>query len=91
MSELRKDRHVNLSDYNDRTREWISVSGIARIVTDRDKIRELYRPDRRAWFGDEGGDNNGGRDDPRMVLLGVRITYGESLSITQSLASARSR
>src|SRR5690349_15878794 len=51
LIEIGDDPSVNLSYYKDRTREWISVAGKARIVTDRSKIRELYRPDWRAWFG----------------------------------------
>ena len=33
------------------SREWVSVSGIATISRDRAKIRELYAPDWKAWFG----------------------------------------
>lgn len=74
LTEVTRDPHVNLSYYKDRTREWVSISGTARVVTDRKKIRELYRPDWRAWFGAEEGDDAAGTpDDPRMVLLGVDI------------------
>jgi general stress protein 26 len=71
MDELEFDRHVNVSFYKDRTREWVSVSGTARMVTDRAKVRELYKPDWRAWFADEGGQRDGSPDDPRITLLGV--------------------
>ncbi|HXI13550.1 MAG TPA: pyridoxamine 5'-phosphate oxidase family protein [Thermoanaerobaculia bacterium] len=73
IREISKDPHVNLAYYKDRTREWISVSGIAKIVDNRKKIHELYAPDWRVWFGDEGGDMDGSPDDPRMVLIGVDI------------------
>ena len=69
LDELENDRHVNLSYYRDRTREWVSVSGTARISRDRELIRRLYQPDWRAWFGDEGGDRDGGPGDPRLTLL----------------------
>ena len=69
MDELENDRHVNLSYYRDRTREWVSVSGTARVSRDRELIRRLYQPDWRAWFGDEGGERDGGPDDPRLTLL----------------------
>lgn len=71
MDELNFDRHVNVSFYKDRTREWVSVSGTARVVTDRAKVRELYKPDWKAWFADAGGDKDGSPDDPRITLLGV--------------------
>ncbi|HVH12764.1 MAG TPA: pyridoxamine 5'-phosphate oxidase family protein [Longimicrobium sp.] len=71
MDELQHDPHVNVSYYRDRTREWVSVSGTARMVTDRAKIRELYRPDWKAWFADAGGVRDGGPDDPRLALIAV--------------------
>jgi general stress protein 26 len=71
VDELLKEPRVNLSYYKDRTREFVSVSGLARVVSARAKVRELYSEDWRAWFGDEGGDRNGGPDDPRIVLIAV--------------------
>jgi len=73
LTELRNDANVNLAYFKPRSREWVSVAGLAKVVRDRDKIHELYRPDWRAWFGDEGGENNGGPDDPRIALIGVKI------------------
>ena len=69
LDELETDPHVNVSYYRDRTREWVSVSGLARITQDRATIRRLYKPDWKAWFGDEGGARNGGPDDPRLALI----------------------
>jgi len=69
LDDLEHDPHVNLSYYRDRTREWVSVSGHVRISRDRDLIRRLYKPDWKAWFGDEGGERDGGPDDPRLTLL----------------------
>jgi general stress protein 26 len=77
MDELRLDPHVNCSFYRDRTREWVSVSGVARVSRDRARIRKLHDPSWRAWFGDEGGDRDGGPDDPRIALILV-----EPLSVT---------
>ena len=71
MDELEADPHVNLSFYRDRTREWVSVSGRARVVTDRAKIHELYKPDWKAWFPDDGPGRDGGPDDPRLALIAV--------------------
>jgi general stress protein 26 len=81
LDELRADPHVNCSFYRDRTREWVSVSGVARISRDRARIHELWEPDWRAWFGDEGGDRNGSADDPRLALILVEplsVTYMKS-------------
>ena len=73
LDELAFDPHVNLAYYRDRTREWVSVSGTATVSRDRRAIRELYRPDWKAWFGDEGGERNGGPDDPRLALILVEV------------------
>lgn len=71
MDELEHDPHVNVSYYKDKTREWVSVSGTARVVRDRGKIHELYRPDWKAWFPDDGPGRDGGPDDPRLTLVAV--------------------
>lgn len=73
LRDIEADPHVNLAYYKDRTREWISVSGIARISRDRAKIRELYASDWKMWFGDEGDPRHGTPDDPRIVLIGVDV------------------
>jgi general stress protein 26 len=80
LDEIALDPHVNVSYYKDRTREWVSVSGIAIITRDKDLIQGLYKPDWKAWFPDEGGKNKGGPDDPRITLLLVEahtVTYSK--------------
>ena len=83
VAELEGDPHVNLSYYKDRTREWVSVSGLAKLSTNRETIRRLYRPDWRIWFGDEGGSRDGTADDPRMVLIGVTIESAMFLEVNK--------
>jgi general stress protein 26 len=73
LDELNFDPHVNLAYYRDRTREWVSVSGTATISQDRLAIHELYQKDWRAWFGDQGGERDGGPDDPRLALVLVDV------------------
>lgn len=86
LDEIRHDPHVNLAYYKDRTREWVSISGRARAVDDRKKIRELYQPDWRAWFGDEGHEKHGTPDDPRMILIAVDIELAMFLEINKPRA-----
>ena len=83
LDEIRHDPHVNLAYYKDRTREWVSVSGTARIVEDRAKIHELYAPDWRAWFGDEGGPKDGTPDDPRIILIAVDVDLAMFLEVNK--------
>ena len=73
LRDLASDPHVNLAYYKDRTREWISVSGLAEITRDRAKIHELYAPDWKIWFSEDGDPRHGTADDPRIVLIGVEI------------------
>ena len=73
LAEVERDPHVNLAYYKDSSREWISVSGLAKISRDRETIRRLYAPDWKLWFGEEGDTRHGTPDDPRMVLIGVDI------------------
>ena len=80
LEELATDPHFNLGFYKDGTREWVSVSGTAVISRDKNLIREMYKPDWRAWLGDEGGDRDGGPDDPRIALVLVEahsVTYSK--------------
>ena len=83
LRDLAGDPHVNLSYYKDRTREWISVSGVARMTRDRDKIRELYMPDWKIWFAEEGDPLQGTPNDPRMVLIGVTVHAAEFLEVNK--------
>lgn len=81
VDEIHIDPNVNLGYYSPKTREWVSVSGIATITQDRAKIHDLYQPEWKAWFGDEGGDRNGEPDDPRLALILVQaraVTYMKS-------------
>lgn len=84
LDELEGDPHVNLAYYNMKSREYVSVAGSAIITQDRNMIHELYKPDWKAWFGDEGGDRDGGPDDPRLALVLVEAHSVEYLVTTKS-------
>jgi general stress protein 26 len=73
LHDIAGDPHINLSYYKDRTREWLSVSGRASIIRDRQKIHELWAPDWKAWFPKGDDPRHGTADDPRMVLIGVEV------------------
>ena len=84
LDELESDSHVNLAYYNMKSREYVSVAGTATITQDRNLIHELYKPDWKAWFGDEGGERDGGPDDPRLALVLVEAQSVEYLVTTKS-------
>ena len=84
IRDLESDPHINLAYYKDRTREWISVSGIATVSRDRQKLRELYAADWKIWFPDQGDSRHGTPDDPRMVLIGVDVEFAVFLEVNKS-------
>lgn len=71
LEELEGDSRVNLAYYKDRTREFVSVSGNARVNREPSKIHELYQADWKAWLGSESETRDGGPDDPRIALIEV--------------------
>jgi general stress protein 26 len=81
LDDLAFDQHVNLAYYNNKSREWVSVAGTAHVTQDRNLIKELYRPDWKAWFGDEGGTRDGGPGDPRLALILVEAQAVEYLVV----------
>ncbi|HEX7020066.1 MAG TPA: pyridoxamine 5'-phosphate oxidase family protein [Gemmatimonadaceae bacterium] len=83
LRDLAADPHINLSYYKDRTREWVSVSGIATVTRDRQKIHELYATDWAAWFPKEGDPRHGTKGDPRMVLIGVDVHAAVFLEVNK--------
>ncbi len=83
LRDLANDPHVNLAYYKDRTREWVSVSGLANVSRDREKIRELHAPDWSLWFPKEGDPRHGTPDDPRMVLIGVQVHAAVYLEVNK--------
>ncbi|PUU79927.1 hypothetical protein B9Z19DRAFT_977072 [Tuber borchii] len=70
--ELHSDPHVNLGFLKNSTGEWASISGIAAIDTDREKVRQYYTPALKAWVGDLGDKIHGGDPkDPRLAVIKV--------------------
>jgi len=83
LDELMSDPHVNLAYYKNSSREWVSVAGVATVSTDRELVRELYKPDWKAWLGDEGGERDGSPDDPRIALILVEAESVTYLKVTK--------
>ena len=83
LDDLTHDPHINLSYYRDSNKEWVSVSGTATISRDRAIVRELYAPDWKMWFGEEGDPRHGTPEDPRMVLIGVTVHAAEFLEVNK--------
>lgn len=83
LRDIAHDPHVNLAYYRSGSYEWVSASGVARVSKDRSKIQELYAPDWRAWFGNEGDPRHGTPDDPRIVLIGIDVHAAVFLEVNK--------
>jgi general stress protein 26 len=83
IHDLEADPHVNLAYYKDRTREWISIAGLAKVSHDRNTIKQLYAPDWKAWFNDGDDPRAGTPDDPRIVLIGVDVHSAVFLEVNK--------
>lgn len=70
VEEIEKDNEVNVAYSKPEDNTYISVSGTASIVKDRDKIEELWNPILKAWFPK-------GLDDPSLCLLKVSVEEAE--------------
>lgn len=74
--EIQADRHVNVSYAEPRDQKYISVSGTAHLVNDREKIKQVWNPFAKAWFPE-------GPEDPRLTLIRVQpkiVEYWDSAS-----------
>ena len=83
LRDIERDPHVNLAYYNAGSYEWVSASGIAILSRDRSKIEELYEPDWKAWFGQDGDARHGTPDDPRIVLIGIEVHAAVFLDVNK--------
>ena len=68
--EIEKDNRVNVSYASPATNTYVSVSGTALLVNDKEKIEELWNPILKAWFPK-------GLDDPTLILLKVSVEQAE--------------
>jgi len=70
LDEAEQHREVNVSYARPDKQDYLSVSGTASIVRDRNKMQALWSPWIKPWFQQ-------GLDDPNLVLLKVSITEAQ--------------
>lgn len=68
--EVRAEHEVGLAFADKANQNYVSISGVARIVRDEAKARALWTEEQRAWYPD-------GLDDPDLVLLKVSAQQAE--------------
>jgi general stress protein 26 len=83
LDDLKIDPHVNCSYYNNRTHEWVSVAGLARVTKNKARIRQLYKEHWKAWFGDAGGERDGGPNDPRIAIILVEAELATYMKVNK--------
>ncbi|GAA4358307.1 pyridoxamine 5'-phosphate oxidase family protein [Hymenobacter saemangeumensis] len=70
VDEVQQDRRINLAYAEPSDNLYVAISGTAKVVNDRAKIKELWSEGLRGWFPE-------GSDDPNISLLRVDIERGE--------------
>ncbi|MDZ7961099.1 MAG: pyridoxamine 5'-phosphate oxidase family protein [Aulosira sp. DedQUE10] len=64
--EIEHRQQVNVSFSSPNQQRYVSISGIAELVKDRNKMQELWKPELEAWF-------HKGLDESDLALLKVQI------------------
>ena len=70
VGEVERDHRVNVSYAAPDDNTYVSISGTARLVRDKAKMKELWNPFVKAWFPK-------GLDDPELALLCVEVDKAE--------------
>lgn len=70
VSEINRRHEVNVSYADPRKQSYVSLTGTAEIVRDRQKLEELWQPQLKAWFPKE-------LDEPDIALLKVNVEKAE--------------
>jgi general stress protein 26 len=70
VDDVQRDEQVNLGYSKPDENLFVSVSGTAQLVRDRQKMDELWKPALKAWFPN-------GKEDPDLALLKVTVESAE--------------
>ncbi|GFE72230.1 pyridoxamine 5'-phosphate oxidase family protein [Chroococcus sp. FPU101] len=68
--EIEQQQQVNVSFADPHKQQYVSISGSAQLIRDRQKIAELWKPQLKAWFPKE-------LDEPDLALLKVTVEKAE--------------
>lgn len=70
VDEISNDMRTSVAFADIHRDAYVAASGLADIVNDRQRIRELWTPFAKPWFPD-------GPDDPNLALLRVQVERAE--------------
>jgi general stress protein 26 len=68
--DVEQERQVNVAYSNPDDNVWVSVSGTATVVRERERMEELWSPILKTWFPK-------GLDEPDIALLRISVTKAE--------------
>jgi general stress protein 26 len=70
VGDVAAEHAVNLSYADPKRQRYVSITGSADLVRDRDRAKDLWHPMVKAWFPQ-------GLDDPHLALFRVRVETAE--------------
>ncbi|MBD2301082.1 pyridoxamine 5'-phosphate oxidase family protein [Nostoc sp. FACHB-87] len=70
VSEIEHNQQVNVSFSSCEQQLYVSISGTAQLLKDRQKMAELWKPELETWFSQ-------GLDQPDLALLQVNIKQAD--------------
>ncbi|HEY9881224.1 MAG TPA: pyridoxamine 5'-phosphate oxidase family protein [Leptolyngbyaceae cyanobacterium] len=70
VDEVNNQHQVNVSFADPNKQRYVSLSGVAEVVRDRNKMQQLWKPEFKAWFPQE-------LDEPDIALLKVSVDQAE--------------
>ena len=70
VTEVGRAPQVNLSFADPKNQRYVSVTGPAELIRDKNKIEELWKPEFKMWFPK-------GTDDPDIALLRISLVKAE--------------
>ena len=70
VSEIANLPKVNVSFADPENQRYVSITGVAQLIRDRNKIEELWKPEFKMWFPE-------GKDDPEIALLRISLEKAE--------------
>jgi len=80
VTEVEQHHRVNVSFSDPHKQQYVSVSGQAQLVLDRNKLQELWKPELKAWFPK-------GLDEPDIGLLKVSVEKAEYWDASSSFVA----
>jgi general stress protein 26 len=70
VGEVEENGRVNVAYASEEDGRYVSISGTATVVRDRQRVQDVWRKRHRKWFPE-------GKTDPELALLRVRIDRAE--------------